>query len=213
MVTDLEVIENKSEIFNRTPNGKMIIHRNYSSRPVSFITENEVYQLADVAKTLRDGERKELLILILFQCCLRVSEALQLTPRHKKTIEGIHVLGVIGKGSKPRLVACPDKLSYHLGDFAQRTGMQTNDKYFPFCRVRAWQIIRESANKAGLDYKRIYPHLMRHGGAVTRLMKTGNLKSLQMLLGHADSKMTMRYQTTMQMIQAIEVESKVEFKR
>jgi integrase/recombinase XerD len=177
-----------------------------STRPVSFITESEVYQLADAAKTMRDGERNELLILVLFQCCLRVSEALQLTPGHKKD-------GIIGKGSKPRPVAIPEKLSYHLGDYANRAGIRQDDKYFPFTRVRAWQIVRQAAAKAGLDYKRIYPHLMRHGGAVTRLMKTGNLKSLQLLLGHADSKMTMRYQSTMQMVQALEVESKVQFER
>jgi integrase/recombinase XerD len=212
-------------LVNRTPNGKVLCKTfpgtnsvklskfEDPSRPVSFITESEVYQLADAAKTMRDGERNELLILVLFQCCLRISEALQLTPGHKKSVEGIHVLGVIGKGHKPRLVPCPEKLSYHLGDFAQRQNMQVTDRYFPIGRIRAWQIIRKVAVEAGLDYKRIYPHLFRHAGAVNRLMKTGNLKSLQILLGHSDSKMTMRYQSTMQTIQALEVESKVEFRR
>ena len=211
MDTAVAVIEKSSELLNRRPNGK--VFSNDPHRPVSFLAESEVYHLTDAVKTMRDGERNELLILVLFQGCLRISECLQLTPAHRKVIEGVHVVGVIGKGNKPRLVPLPEKLSYHLGDFAQRTGLGANDKYFPITRVRAWQMVRECAVKAALDYKRIYPHLMRHGGAVTRLMKTGNLKSLQILLGHADQKMTLRYQSTMQMIQALQVESKVVFER
>ena len=212
MDTALVEIKKSTELLNRTPNGKVFSHTD-SSRPVSFLTEAEVYQLADAAKTMRDGERNELLILVLFQGCLRISESLQLTPAHRKVIENVHVVGVIGKGNKPRLVPLPEKLSYHLGDFAQRSGFGPDDKFFPITRVRAWQMIRECAVKTGLDYKRIYPHLFRHGGAVNRLMKTGNLKSLQLLLGHSDQKMTLRYQSTMQTLQALQVESKVVFER
>jgi hypothetical protein len=56
--------------------------------------------------------------------------------------------------------------------------MRIDERYFPIARVRAWQISRQSAVIARLDYKHIDLHLMRHGGAVTRLMETGNLKSL-----------------------------------
>lgn len=210
MVTSVAVREETNLKLNISPLRK--IYGSNGSRPVSFITEDEVYQLADQAKGMRDGERNELLILTLFQCCLRISEALQLTPRHKKAVEGIQVLAIIGKGNKPRLVSCPDKLSYHLGDYAQRAGLQAGDRLFPITRQRAWQIIRECAGKLGIE-RRVYCHLMRHSGAVSRLMKTGNIKSLQMHLGHTDNKMTQRYLTTMQMVQSLEIEGKVQFDR
>jgi len=58
-----------------------------SSRPVSFISENEVYALADAGREMRDGSRNELLILVLFQACLRISEALDLRLRDKARVE------------------------------------------------------------------------------------------------------------------------------
>ena len=182
------------------------------TRPVSFITETEVYRIADVAKSMRDGERNELLILTMFQAALRVTEAIKLRTKDKATVDNKHILLVQGKGNKPRLVAIPEKLSYHLGDFAQRQGLKPEDRFFPVTRIRAWQIIKECADKAGID-RRIYCHLLRHGGAIARLKRTGNPKSLQIHLGHADMKMTMRYLATMQVVESLQTESEVEFDR
>jgi integrase/recombinase XerD len=119
---------------------------------------------------------------------------------------------VQGKGNKPRLVAIPEKLSFHLGDFAQRQSLGPDDRFFPITRVRAWQIVKQCAEKAGIG-RRVYCHLLRHSGAVARLKRTGNPKSLQIHLGHADMKMTMRYLTTMQTVESLAVEGKVEFDR
>ena len=212
--------------FNNIPIGKEMIivslakniptkkaYRNSDyTRPVSFISEEEVYRLADAAKTMRDGERNYLLVMTLFQCALRVTEAVKLRVKDKAITGGKHLLMVQGKGNKPRLVAVPEKLSFHLGDFAQRQKLERDDRFFPVSRVRAWQIIKTSAERAGIG-RRIYCHLLRHGGAIARLRRTGNPKSLQIHLGHADMKMTMRYLATMQTIESLEMESKVEFDR
>ena len=185
---------------------------NEYTKPVSFITESEVYRLADVAKAMRDGERNELLILTMFQATLRVTEAIKLRVMDKATVDNKHILLVQGKGGKPRLVAIPEKLSYHLWDYAQRQGLKPDDRFFPVSRVRAWQVIKECADKAGID-RRVYCHLLRHGGAIARLKRTGNPKSLQIHLGHSDMKMTMRYLATMQTIESLETESEVQFDR
>ena len=212
-----------TENINQKPNGKAMVlyqpkqikrafRRGDYTRPVSFITETEVYRLADVAKAMRDGERNELLILIMFQAALRVTEAVKLRVMDKATVDGKHILLVQGKGNKPRLVAIPEKLSYHLGDYTQRQGLKAEDRFFPVTRIRAWQIIKECADKAGID-RRIYCHLLRHGGAIARLKRTGNPKSLQIHLGHADMKMTMRYLATMQVAESLQTESEVQFDR
>lgn len=182
------------------------------TKPVSFITEAEVYRLADAARFMRDGERNELLILTMFQAALRVTEAIKLRVRDKATVDNKHILLVQGKGNKPRLVAIPEKLSYHLGDYAQRWGLKPEDRFFPVSRVRAWQVVKGCANKAGID-RRVYCHLLRHGGAIARLKRTGNPKSLQIHLGHANMKMTMRYLATMQVAESLETESEVQFDR
>jgi len=182
------------------------------TKPVAFITEAEVYRLADAARAMREGERNYLMILTMFQAALRVTEAIKLRGMDKATVDNKHVLLVQGKGNKPRLVAIPEKLSYHLGDYAQRQRLKPEDRFFSISRVRAWQIIKECADKAGID-RRVYCHLLRHGGAIARLKRTGNPKSLQIHLGHADMKMTMRYLATMQVVESLETESEVEFDR
>ena len=88
---------------------------------------------------MRNGERNELLILTMFQSALRVTEATKLKVVDKATMDNKHLLLVQGKGNKPRLVAIPEKLSYHLGDYAQRQGLKPEDRFFPISRVRAWQ--------------------------------------------------------------------------
>jgi len=203
---------NSKEIAIIPPKAVRGIRRGEYTKPVSFITEAEVYRIADVAKSMRDGERNELLILTMFQAALRVTEAIKLRTKDKATVDNKHILLVQGKGNKPRLVAIPEKLSYHLGDFAQRQGLKPEDRFFPVTRIRAWQIIKECADKAGID-RRVYCHLLRHGGVLARLKRTGNPKSLQIHLGHADMKMTMRYLSTMQVVESLQTESEVEFDR
>ena len=198
---------------NKMTNGKIrAITGSQTNRPVSFITEGEVYRMADIARAGRNGERNELLILTMFQGALRVTEAVQLRVKDKVTVDGRHILMVMGKGSKPRLVAVPEKLSYHLGDYAQRECLSPDDRFFPISRVRAWQLIKQYAARAGID-RRVYCHLLRHGGAIARLKRTGNPRSLQIHLGHSDLKMTMRYLATLQSIESLAIESGVEFNR
>ena len=133
---------------NEKPNGKAMVvyqpkqikrsfRRGDYTRPVFFITETEVYRLADVAETMRHGERNELLILTMFQAALRVTEAVKLRVQDKATVDNKHILLIQGKGNKPRLVAIPGKLSYHLGDYAHRHGLKPDDKFFPVTRIRA----------------------------------------------------------------------------
>jgi len=212
MGTNLNEKPNSKDLVVFKPKAIRAMGRAESTRPVSFITESEVYRLADVARAMRNGERNELMILTMFQAALRVTEAIKLRARDKATVDNKHILLVQGKGNKPRLVAIPEKLSYHLGDYAQRHGLKLDDRFFPVTRVRAWQIIKQCADKAGID-RRVYCHLLRHGGAIARLKRTGNPKSLQIHLGHADMKMTMRYLATMQVFESLETESRVNFDR
>lgn len=186
------------------------ITRASSTRPVSFITENEVNRMTEAARAMRNGERNALLITVLFQAALRITEAIRLRPQDRAEVEGCHVLMVLGKGNKPRLVAIPERLKLQMGDYALEHGLTATSQYFPITRVRAWQIIKACAAAAGID-RRVYCHLLRHGGAIARLKRTGNPKSLQIHLGHSDMKMTMRYLSTMQVIDSLETESKVEF--
>ena len=153
-------------------------------RIVPYLTCDEVRALAQEAKRRRKGERDSLLILLLYQTGLRISEALSLTPSHIESFEGRPVLRVVGKGGKERVVALPERLADKLRAYAYEKGLKADERFFPINRQRAWQIIKEVAKKAGIT-KRVYPHLLRHSDAIERLRQTGNPKALQHHLGHS----------------------------
>ncbi len=82
-----------------------------ATRIVPYLTPDEVYQIAQAAKSGRKGDRDSILILLLFETGLRISEALSLTPRHIGRYERLPVLAIKGKGNKDRLVALPAPLA------------------------------------------------------------------------------------------------------
>ena len=97
-------------------------------RLVPYLTPDEVRRLYEGCRG-RHRDRDALLILVLFQTGLLVSEALTLTVGHLNRQPG--VLEVLGKGGKVRLVACPAPLSHRLKAYAFDRGLGPDDRLFP----------------------------------------------------------------------------------
>jgi len=181
-----------------------------AQRIVPNLTPEEVRVLTESVNCSRNGRRDRLLILLLFQTGLRISEGLKLIPSSIQMFEGKPVLSVLGKGKKPRLVACPERLAEKLKSYAYEKNIGPMERFFPINRSRVWQIIKEASIKAGLK-KRVYPHLLRHSDAIERLRQTGNPKALQLHLGHSSTVMTMRYLSTLTQEDAVRINQEVKF--
>jgi integrase/recombinase XerD len=178
-------------------------------RIVPYLTPQEVNQIAKACEG-RNKERDELLILTLFQTGLRISEALSITPRRIDNQNGQAVIFVVGKGKKPRMVACPNNLAHRLKSYAFDKKLGPDERVFKIKRFRGWQILNAAARSAGIS-KKVYPHLLRHSDAIERLRQTGNPKALQIHLGHASPFMTMRYLSTLTAEDALRIQQEVRF--
>ena len=201
----------RGKVKNIAPLAKVTaIARRKSLSPVPYLRPEEVSSLIEVAKKLRYGERNVLLIKVLYQCGLRISEALSLTPSHLTRFEGIPCLRVKGKGGKERLVHVPENLYSQLLAYAYQEGLKPTDRFFNLNRKNTHKMLVKASKLAGLN-KRVYPHLLRHSCAIERLRQTGNPKALQWHLGHSTMAMTMRYLATLTMEEALKIQAQVKF--
>jgi integrase/recombinase XerD len=60
-------------------------------------------------------------------------------------------------------------------------------------RKTVWHLIKTYATKAGLDARRIKPHILRHSFATHLLAGGADLRVIQEMLGHADIATTQIY--------------------
>jgi integrase/recombinase XerD len=178
---------------------------------VPYLLPEEIKRMIETAEERRKGDRDALLIKLLFITGLRISEALNLTLVNlERPKRDLPYLRIIGKGRKPRLVACPPELADSLEAYARRHNIGDRDRLFPIYRKMAYWIIRRTGERAGLQ-KKIFPHLLRHSCAIERLKQTGNPRALQIHLGHATPLMTMRYLSTLGAEEALRIQQGVKF--
>ncbi|MBW4023339.1 MAG: tyrosine recombinase, partial [Proteobacteria bacterium] len=134
---------------------------------------------------------------ILYASGLRVSELLAL-PQVALTMDA-EMLMVRGKGGKDRVVPLSEparQAAQALRAVLPKTGkwlFPGRDARRPLTRQAFFLQLKQVVAKAGLDPARVSPHVLRHSFASHLLGRGADLRSLQMLLGHADIATTQIY--------------------
>jgi integrase/recombinase XerD len=164
-----------------------------------YLSEQEVDALLDAARRM-PGERGAVAraaLEILYATGLRVSELLAL-PRRALASDAA-VLLIRGKGGKERIVplsetakqAAAELVAQH--DSAGRHLFPGRDPRRALTRQAFFLLLKQVALAAGLDPARVSPHVLRHSFASHLLAHGADLRSLQLLLGHADIATTQIY--------------------
>jgi integrase/recombinase XerD len=148
--------------------------------------------------------RFALLIELLYGSGLRVSElvGLQLSALGRER----WVLSIRGKGGKDRLVPVsePARTAFEAYLPVRRVfspAGAASPWLFPsrtsrlgyLTRQRIGQLLKARADEAGIDLKRVSPHVLRHAFATHLLDHGADLRAVQKMLGHADIATTEIY--------------------
>ncbi len=173
-------------------------------RPLpKVLSRDEVDRLIEASRDDDDLGRMATLLEILYAAGLRVSELVTLP---LSAVErDPTVLVVRGKGDKERLVPLSDPARTAIASWLQVRAVQlgANGKsrfLFPsrgrtghLTRQRFAQLLKEAALRAGIDPARVSPHVLRHAFASHLLEGGADLRSVQLMLGHADIATTQIY--------------------
>ncbi len=185
---------------------------------VPHVTAGQVKLMAVMAgQNKQHGERNALLIKFLFDGCLRVSEALGVRPIDLQRTPDGWTARVLGKGSKPGLVAISASIAAELQSYCYRAKIDESGLIFPVSRSQAFRIVSRVFDKAGISRpsrERDHVgavHVLRHSGAIERLRLTGNPRAVQHQLRHKSALMTMRYLKTLSADESLKIQQGVEY--
>jgi integrase/recombinase XerD len=147
------------------------------------------------------GLRDRAMLELMYASGLRVSELVGLKSVHVSL--GEHVLRVMGKGAKERLVPFGAEAAHWLQRYLTHSRaailrQRNSDALFVTARGAGmtrqmfWKIVKQHAGTAGI-HTPLSPHTLRHAFATHLLNHGADLRAVQMLLGHADISTTTIY--------------------
>jgi integrase/recombinase XerD len=145
------------------------------------------------------GRRDKAMLELLYATGLRVSELVGLELPQLRLDSGFLV--AFGKGSKERIVPVGESAERWLRDYlaevrpaltkGRHEVVFVNRRGEPMTRQGFWKILVGYGVKAGVHD--VSPHVLRHSFATHLLEHGADLRSVQMMLGHADVSTTQIY--------------------
>ncbi|PKY10795.1 site-specific tyrosine recombinase XerD [Acidithiobacillus marinus] len=140
------------------------------------------------------GLRDAAMLELMYACGLRVSELVHLEMRQLDLTADLVM--VFGKGRKERLVPMGEMAAERVSTYLQQARPQilkerisaavfVTARGTAMTRQRFWQNIEGYAKVAGIEQK-VSPHSLRHAFATHLLNHGADLRSVQLMLGHAN---------------------------
>ena len=147
------------------------------------------------------GLRDRAMLETLYATGLRVSELVKLSLLEANLDVGL--VRIVGKGNKERLVPLGEEAVGWLSRYLEASRpellkQKISDAMFvtarggTMSRQAFWYLIKKHAQRAGINQP-LSPHTLRHAFATHLINHGADLRSVQMLLGHADLSTTQIY--------------------
>ncbi|NVL91477.1 MAG: site-specific tyrosine recombinase XerD [Desulfobacterales bacterium] len=151
--------------------------------------------------TTMAGKRDRAILELLYATGLRVTELIGLRMTNINLEAGY--IRTMGKGAKERIIPMGTKAIDSLKEYLANSRPSLlkrgefphvflNSRGRPMTRQGLWKIIRNYALKAGIA-RTVTPHTLRHSFATHLLEGGADLRSVQIMLGHADISTTQIY--------------------
>ena len=191
----------REKIIIETPLANIELAKVWMKLPDTISKEEMKAILAQPGSQTTPAIRNTAMLELLYATGIRVSELINLTMNSVNWQVGFLI--VMGKGSKERIVPI-GKIAYdcirRYVDEARPQLMQkkSTDVLFlnrfggKFTRQGFWKIVVGYAKNTGLQ-KKVYPHTFRHSFASHLLEGGADLRTVQVMLGHADISTTQIY--------------------
>src|SRR5688572_18624145 len=172
----------------------------WSILPKTLLSEEINSLLAAPDRSTPAGLRDAAMLELLYATGLRVSELISV--KLNDLVMDAGFLRTIGKGSKERIVPFGDTAKSAIVAYIEK-GRADFDRYSdphlflsqrgrPMTRQSFWMKIVRYTREAGIR-AHISPHVLRHSFATHLLENGADLRSVQMMLGHADISTTQIY--------------------
>lgn len=199
----LNVKSKRSKGQNKTINDELLVLRHLCKKMFKFrleaellpytrelptvLTKDEVHRFLDALEP-----KYKFMFGLMYYAGLRKSEVINLK---WENIQGNSII-LGGKGGRWRSVPLSDVLIQTLDFHRENIGTGTSGLIFPSYKGlkynNIYKAIARARKKTGIE-KHIYPHLLRHSFGTHIIEGTGDMRTLQELLGHAKISTTMIY--------------------
>jgi integrase/recombinase XerD len=186
---------------DHTPMAHIVLAKVWTRLPDVLSREEMALLLAQPGAETPADIRDSAMLELMYATGIRVSEMIGLTVNSINWQVGYLI--AMGKGEKERIVPVGQTANEQVKRYqevARPLLLKGRDSELLFLnrsgkgltRQGFWKIVKKYAAKAGLD-KAIHPHTFRHSFASHLLEGGADLRSVQIMLGHADISTTQIY--------------------
>lgn len=186
---------------DHTPMAHIVLAKVWTRLPDVLSRDEMTLLLAQPGAETPAGIRDSAMLELVYATGIRVSELIGLTVNSINWQVGYLV--AMGKGEKERIVPVGQTAYERVKRYQEAArpillkGRESNLLFLNrsgngFTRQGFWKIVKKYAATAGLD-KAIHPHTFRHSFASHLLEGGADLRSVQIMLGHADISTTQIY--------------------